>query len=540
MNGESFEILRLTERARGELERIARDAPNVYLDSDTDFARLLEQAGIAHEEQTESTGILCATPPILVPVEQGDLNLADRQALAFYQAIPGLTPDWAQDRLVWAWMTHFVMHSYTLGRWREPTGNATTWVMRHWFAEGLPIIRKYNTASRTWWIAHIATIAGTNSGGAFSKEEALEHFATHPRHYHNLMDSDFSKHPVIMAEIVRALMHDAEGISGRGSDEIWKQMNLESGILLFDAMPREAIREHISKIVDDIMSNPNFVADRRRLRNSKPFRVLSLGAGVQSSCLALMADREEFGLERPDIAIFADTGWEPPAVYEHLEWLKGQLSYEVVTVSSGNIRDNILEGQMPDGSKFLGIPAFLTSEDGGRGILNRQCTTHYKTNPIQAYLRERLGLQRGRRAPVGVQVEMWLGISVDEALRQKADREEWVTKRYPLIERGFSRAQLYKWFQEKYPGRPLPTSSCIGCPYHTDAIWKQLKESDPESFRDAVFVDEALRKVPAVRGTIKGQAFLHRSRAPLVEIDFTQATNYDDLMLEECDGVCGI
>ena len=138
-----------------------------------------------------------------------------------------------------------------------------------------------------------------------------------------------------------------------------------------------------------------------------------------------MADREEFGLERPDIAIFADTGWEPPAVYEHLEWLKSQLSYEVVTVSSGNIRDNILEGQMPDGSKFLGIPAFLANEDGSKGILNRQCTTHYKTNPIQAYLRERLGLQKGRRAPVGVQVEMWLGISIDEALRQKADREEW-------------------------------------------------------------------------------------------------------------------
>ena len=540
MSYESFEIRRLSTRARDELERIARDTPDVYLDRDTDFAQLLEQAEITREDQTEGTGIFCDSPPILTPVEQGDPSLADRQALAFYQAVPSLTPDWAQDRLVWSWVTHFVLHHYTLGRWKAPAGNKTNWVLRHWFAEGLPIIRKYNTGSRTWWIAHISTLAGSNSRGAFSKEEALEHFATHPRHYHNLMDWDLSKHPVVMAEIVRALMGDAQGISGRGSDEIWKRMNLESGILLFDAMPREAIREHISKIVDEVMSNPDFVADRRKLRNSKPFRVLSLGAGVQSSCLALMADREEFGLERPDIAIFADTGWEPPAVYEHLEWLKSQLSYEVVTVSSGNIRDNILEGQMPDGSKFLGIPAFLANEDGSKGILNRQCTTHYKTNPIQAYLRERLGLQKGRRAPVGVQVEMWLGISIDEALRQKADREEWVTKRYPLIERGFSRAQLYKWFQENYVGRPLPTSSCIGCPYHTDAIWKQLKDSDPDSFSDAVFVDEALRKVPSVRGTIKGQAFLHRSRTPLVEVDFTEAKNYDNLMLEECDGVCGI
>ena len=78
----------------------------------------------------------------------------------------------------------------------------------------------------------------------------------------------------------------------------------------------------------------------------------------------------------------------PPEVYAHLDWLKSQLSYEVKIVSNGNIRDNILEGKMPDGSKFLGIPAFLVNPDGSSGILRRQCTTHYKTNPINNYLRK--------------------------------------------------------------------------------------------------------------------------------------------------------
>lgn len=49
-------------------------------------------------------------------------------------------------------------------------------------------------------------------------------------------------------------------------------------------------------------------------------RVLSLGAGVQSSTLYLMACAGEFGEESPTVAIFADTQWEPPAVYEWLEW----------------------------------------------------------------------------------------------------------------------------------------------------------------------------------------------------------------------------
>ena len=41
-------------------------------------------------------------------------------------------------------------------------------------------------------------------------------------------------------------------------------------------------------------------------------RVLSLGAGVQSTTLALMAAHGEIG-PMPDAAIFADTGWEPQA-----------------------------------------------------------------------------------------------------------------------------------------------------------------------------------------------------------------------------------
>ena len=42
-------------------------------------------------------------------------------------------------------------------------------------------------------------------------------------------------------------------------------------------------------------------------------RILSLGAGVQSSTMALMADQGAFG-KKPDAAIFADTGWEPTPV----------------------------------------------------------------------------------------------------------------------------------------------------------------------------------------------------------------------------------
>ena len=47
-------------------------------------------------------------------------------------------------------------------------------------------------------------------------------------------------------------------------------------------------------------------------------RALSLGAGVQPTTLDLMAAHGAVG-PMPDCAIFADTGWEPRAVYEHLD-----------------------------------------------------------------------------------------------------------------------------------------------------------------------------------------------------------------------------
>jgi len=49
-------------------------------------------------------------------------------------------------------------------------------------------------------------------------------------------------------------------------------------------------------------------------------RVLSLGAGIQSSTVLLMSLAGE--LPRLDAAIFADTGWEPAAVYAHLKRLE--------------------------------------------------------------------------------------------------------------------------------------------------------------------------------------------------------------------------
>ena len=58
------------------------------------------------------------------------------------------------------------------------------------------------------------------------------------------------------------------------------------------------------------------------------------------------------------IAIFADTGWEPRGVYEHLAWLRSPnvLPFPVHIVSAGDLRADLLAGAR--GERWASIPAF--------------------------------------------------------------------------------------------------------------------------------------------------------------------------------------
>lgn len=62
--------------------------------------------------------------------------------------------------------------------------------------------------------------------------------------------------------------------------------------------------------------------------------VLSLGAGVQSSVMALMAAKGQI-TPMPDYAIFADTQAEPDHLYFWLDWLEKQLPFPVIRVTRG-------------------------------------------------------------------------------------------------------------------------------------------------------------------------------------------------------------
>ncbi len=269
-------------------------------------------------------------------------------------------------------------------------------------------------------------------------------------------------------------------------------------------------------------------------------RVLSLGAGVQSTTLALMAAHGVVG-PMPDCAIFADTGWEQKAVYEHLAWLMSPnvLPFPVHIVSAGNLRENLV--QAAAGDRWASVPAFTrTVRRGGRAdiaMIRRQCTTEYKIVPIRRKVREIAGLTR-KRSPKTPVVEQWLDISTDEIVRMKPSFEGWQVNRWPIVEQRMSRQDCLTWLRRHDYPIP-PKSSCVGCPFHSDAMWWQIRDTDPEAWADVVAVDHSIRT--GLRG-LRGEVFLHRSAVPLGEADLSTDADRGqlDLFINECTGMCGL
>lgn len=184
----------------------------------------------------------------------------------------------------------------------------------------------------------------------------------------------------------------------------------------------------------------------KKAAEGPPMHVISLGAGVQSSAMALMAARGEI-TPMPEAAIFADTKSEPREVYRWLAWLKNNLPFPVFTVSRGNLgKDACVVKKSKKGNNYTGhaVPAFIKDPQGRVGLAMRQCTTDHKINVIY----QKLNILRNKR-----DVVQWVGISFDE--REKEERRrgfeaakkraaEAVKRFLPTEIRRFAEATLLK------------------------------------------------------------------------------------------------
>ena len=274
---------------------------------------------------------------------------------------------------------------------------------------------------------------------------------------------------------------------------------------------------------------------------------LSVGWGVQSTTLYACSTLGLHGVPRADVAIFADTQSEVPDTYSHMKWMidwsqtnPNPIPVRVVTV--GNLGAQIVGDQAAKQSGYqISIPAFTSGERSG-GILRRQCTAHYKLDPIRRAVRDHLSLQPKQVAAGKYKVRALIGISLDEVIRMKPSRDSWIDNCYPLVDARLRRENCLRILSELGIPRPVK-SACVFCPYHDDHYWAWLKKERPEEWAKACVIDERIRD--QTRAGVKKPVFLHDSRQPLRGIDVeTLANDPNQKRLEgfgnECEGMCGV
>lgn len=266
-------------------------------------------------------------------------------------------------------------------------------------------------------------------------------------------------------------------------------------------------------------------------------QVISLGGGVQSSVLCLMAAEGLIG-PMPEAAVFADTGHEPQAVMDYIDFLSERLPFPLVKVKYRDLGADTLGKVHGVHTSGGSPPLFVRRPNGKQGMLPRQCTRDYKVRPVQMWVKENiLGLSRRGRWPKEPMVQVWLGITTDEMERMKASGRVACENRFPFIDDvNMSRTDCLTWAARRNLPQP-PKSACYFCPYAAPARWAWMKVNDPDSWDRAVEFDHKLREVPRS----DGELFLHRACLPLDQVNLPEPDDSDDRsFLGECDGMCGV
>jgi hypothetical protein len=298
-----------------------------------------------------------------------------------------------------------------------------------------------------------------------------------------------------------------------------------------------------------------------------PRTVLSLGGGVQSSTVLLMACVGE--LDPLDAVVFSDTGGEAPQTYEYIDYLRAhaeRAGIRFLTVSAGDLRADLVARHGRGGQPTL--PVKIRHDDGTLGRLSRyRCSYDYKRRPITRAVKALCG-------PPGTwkqtTVEQWIAYDITELGRVKpadecrcghkrvrraigrlpfeqihdrhgcrrcgcAGFDPWQINRWPLIELGMTRQDCRDWVA-RHGFRAAHRSACLWCPNRPASYWPALKRDQPALFAQAVALDEFLRH--GING-LRGQAYLHPSARPLAEAVGDLNEEPDDTTAMDCEaGVC--
>ena len=216
-------------------------------------------------------------------------------------------------------------------------------------------------------------------------------------------------------------------------------------------------------------------------KNRKTYRVWSCGGGVQSVAIAALIYSGK--IPKPDYSVMVDTGYEKTGVMKYVkEFLIPKMAEVGVTLNVIKTTD-YHDQYLIDPGGFCIIPVFKT-KDKNTSKLKTCCNDKWKVQVIRKWLREQ-GVE---------QYESIIGISREEAHRQRKAHAMYYTNTYPLVGLGMDRDACIEYITSL--GWPEPQrSSCYICGQQSDGEWWRMRMVDREDFAKAVEIERQLRLV---------------------------------------------
>lgn len=254
-------------------------------------------------------------------------------------------------------------------------------------------------------------------------------------------------------------------------------------------------------------------------------KILSCGAGMQSTALALMScENKRDGIKHKEVPIydailFCDLGHEPEWVYRQVEFIKYQC--EKVGIPFYILETHLYQDYIDNFGKkrVVSIPFWTVDENGKKGKMMRNCTLDYKINVMAKFVRMNLlGYKKGQRTKQEdlKAHEMHLGFSFEESRRCKDNPHKMFVNKFPLVEMGLTRANNYRYTLEVW-GLETKASACNICPFHSNYFFNYLKDNYEKDYQDVVKFDELLEEQQP-NTKIKSKLYISKSRKRIADL----------------------
>jgi hypothetical protein len=238
---------------------------------------------------------------------------------------------------------------------------------------------------------------------------------------------------------------------------------------------------------------------------------LSYGGGWQSVAMCVLVRQGK--LPRPDLVGIADTGREVATTWEYaygvMQPFLDPIGLKIEVVPHTLARVDLYA---KDGTTL--IPAYTKTENG-MGMFGDMTFKEGREAAFCSGEWKRDTMERWYRLKGVKECVQWIGYSLDEISRVKADHRDWCHNEFPLIDLRVTRGQCGAIITAA--GLPLPKKSrCWCCPHQTPEEWLEVR-SRPEEFAAACELEREVNERDPEHG---GELYLYSGRVPLALADF--------------------